>query len=104
MIEVIHSYDLLPGVDQQAYAAWAKKAIGIALQQKGLVELRANRNLLCSPQARTVSVWQSISDWAQFNEGAWAPLEHELRTFATHFKVEVWGPSPLMPETLRPKS
>lgn len=103
MIEVIHSYDLLPDVDQQAYAAWAKNAIGIASQQKGLVELRANRNLLGSPQARTVSVWQSISDWAQFNEGSWTPLEQDLRKLATNFKIEVWGPSPLMPEALHPK-
>lgn len=102
MIEVVMSYDLLPEVDQQAYAAWAKDAIGIVLQQKGLVELRANRNLLGTPQSRTVSVWQSISDWAAFNEGQWAPLDQQLRKMATNLKVELWGPSPVMPEPVRP--
>lgn len=103
MIEVTMTYDLSPGTDPQAYAAWAKDAIGIVLQQKGLVELRANRNLLGSPQSRTVSVWQSIGDWAEFNEGQWVQLDQQLRKMATNFKVELWGASPVLPDTLRPK-
>lgn len=103
MIEVVQSYDLLPGVDQQAYAAWAKDGIGIVLQQKGLVEFRANRNLLGSPQIRTVSVWRSMTDWDEFNNGAWMQLDQQLRKMATNLKIEVWGPSSLVPEPLRPK-
>jgi hypothetical protein len=31
MIEVVLTYDLVPGVDQQAYQAWAKNAIGVTM-------------------------------------------------------------------------
>jgi len=102
MIEVIESFDLVPGVDQDAYQSWAKKAVALVLQQPGLVELRANRNILGSPQVRIVTVWKSGADWAKFGEGAWRPLESELLKFATNLKAELWGPSALVPEPLRP--
>jgi heme-degrading monooxygenase HmoA len=63
MIEVTQTYDLLPGIDQQAYGQLAKKAVAAMLQAPGLVEFRANRNMLGSPQVRTTAVWQSLDDW-----------------------------------------
>jgi hypothetical protein len=102
MIEVNLLYDLLPGIDQQAYGEWARKAIGAMLQQPGLVEFRANRNVLGSPQIRTTSVFQTLADWGKFVESTWPPLELEMHRFATNIRVEIWGPSPVVPEPLRP--
>lgn len=102
MIEAIETFDLVPAVDQDAYQSWAKKAVALVLQQPGVVELRANRNVLGSPQVRIVTVWKSSADWAQFAEGAWRSVESELRKFATNMKLELWGPSALVPEPLRP--
>ncbi|WP_062536607.1 antibiotic biosynthesis monooxygenase [Mizugakiibacter sediminis] len=102
MIEVTQTYDLLPAVDRDTYADWVKKAIGLVLKQPGLVEFRAHRNLLGSPQVRTTTVWQSGADWAHFAEGAWQTLEPELRRMATNLRIELWGPSPMVTEPLRP--
>jgi hypothetical protein len=102
MLEVCVNYDLLPGVNQDTYGGWAKKAIATMLRQHGIVEFRAHRNVLGSPEVRTTSVWRSGADWIAFAEGGWKPLEQELRGLATNVRIEVWGPSPLVPEPLRP--
>jgi heme-degrading monooxygenase HmoA len=102
MIEVVLTYDLVPGADQQAYLAWAKNAIGATMQQPGLIEFRAHRNLLGTPQVRTTTEWQSLADWETFWQGAWQPIEAALRTMATSVRVEFWGPSPVLPEPLHP--
>jgi heme-degrading monooxygenase HmoA len=102
MIECDLTYDLLPNVDTKAYVEWAKKTIGTMAKQPGMVEFRANRNVLATPQIRTVSTWNSIDDWARFNQGTWQPLQAELRGFATNIEVELWGPSPILAEPIRP--
>jgi len=103
MIENCQTYDFLPGIDQQAYSEFAKKAIGAVLQAPGLVEFRAYRNMLGSPQVRLVTVWQTLEDWARFGESAaWQALEAEMRTFIVNNHTELWGPSPVVPEPLRP--
>ena len=103
MIEVSFRYDMLPGVDIKTYAEWAKKAVAIILQQPGVVEFRASRSLLGSPQVRTSTVFQSAADWERFARGDWLPLEDQFRRFVTDLRVELWRPSPHFPETLYPK-
>ncbi len=104
MIEVNLSYDLLPNIDPKAYSEWAKKTVGRLLQAPGLVEFSANRNMLGDPQVRSTSVWKSLADWANYNESdEWRTLEEEARGFVTNIKVEIWGPSPIVPEPMRPR-
>jgi len=102
MIEVTNTYDLKTGIDLELYAKWAKEAAATIVRQPGFVELRANRNMLGSPLIRTSTCWASISDWARFAEGPWVEMEHELRTFATNLKVEMWTASPVLPAPLHP--
>jgi heme-degrading monooxygenase HmoA len=104
MIEVALLYDLDRGVDLNAYAEWAKKVIGQVLRSPGLIEFRAHRNLLGSPQIRSISVWESLADWQGFFQSeAWQAAEAELRgRFVSNFRVELWGPSPMVPEPLKP--
>ncbi len=96
------TYDLGPSVDRQAYQAWSKRTIGALMQQSGLLEFQAYRNMLGTPQIRTTIDWQSLADYEKYLQGAWQPVEAELRTMATNIRVELWGPSPLVPEPLRP--
>jgi heme-degrading monooxygenase HmoA len=91
MIEAILTWDLLPNVDQQGYGAFAQKAIGATMKAPGLIEFRANRNMLGSPQVRSTSVFKTLADWANFNDSV------EWRD-----RVEIWGPSPVLPEPVRP--
>ena len=103
MIEVNTTWDLIPDADQEAYGEFAKKAIGTILKAPGLIEFRASRNMLGAPQVRTTSVFRTLSDWAGFADSdKWRGLEAELRNFATNIRVEIWGPSPLLPEPVRP--
>lgn len=102
MLEVCVTWDLLPEASRENYGAWAKKSIATTLKQPGLVEFKANRNMLGSPEIRITSVWRSGGDWIAFAESGWKTLEQELRGLATNLRMEVWGPSPLVPEALRP--
>lgn len=104
MIEVNMTYDFLPGIGQQAYGEFVKKAIATLLQAPGLVEFRANRNVLGSPQVRSTSVWQTLADWAKFIESTeWQALDTDFRAFVTNLDVQIWGPSPIVTEPLRPR-
>jgi len=103
MIEANTTWDLFPDIDQEAYGEFAKKSIGAILKAPGIVEFRANRNMLGSPQVRSTAVYRTLADWACFTDSdEWRHLEAELRTFATNIRVEVWGPSPVLPEPVRP--
>jgi heme-degrading monooxygenase HmoA len=103
LIEVNKTFDLLPGIDKKTYGMHAKKVIDTLLKAPGLVEFRANRNVLGSPQVRLTIIWRTLADWAKFDESAerWA-LDSELLNFATNVRIEIWGPSPVVPEPLRP--
>ena len=103
MVELCVTYDIVPGVDLKAYAESSKRMIGVCLKAPGLVELRANRNFLGSPRVRTTLVWRDLSDWSSFvqtdeSSAAW----DDFSNFITNVKVDAWGPSPVMPEPLRP--
>ena len=103
MIEVNLSYDLLPNFDQKAYTEWAKKTVGGILKASGLIEFRANRNMLGDPQVRSTSVWKTLADWANYvDSDEWKTREQEARGFVKNIKVEIWGPSPIVTEPLRP--
>ena len=103
MVEGHVTWDLVPNVDLKAYGAWAQKATETTLKAPGLVEFRAHRGFMAPAQVRTTTVWQSISDWAKFIEGPWQQMETELRAFAVNMKSELWGPSPVVPDPLRPR-
>jgi len=78
MIQAVLTYDLVPSADQPAYLTWARNAIGLVMQQPGLIEFRAHRNLLGAPLFRVTIEWQSMADLEKFLLGAWQPVEAEL--------------------------
>jgi len=103
MIEVNKTYDLLPGIDQQAYLEYARSAFATMLKAPGLVEIRVYRSLLGSPQVRLTLVWETLADWAKFAESPERQkLDSGLLKFAANIGVDLWGPSATVPEPLRP--
>jgi len=103
MIEVNTTWEFLPNIDQQVYGEWAGKTVGTMLKAPGLVEFRAQRNILGTPQVRSTSVSKTLSDWATYTDSdEWRTLEAEVRAFATNIRVEIRGPSPVLPEPVRP--
>ncbi|MCP4723998.1 MAG: hypothetical protein GY863_03125 [bacterium] len=106
MIEVNMTWRFLPKINHNDYVSWAKEANGIMIRASGLVEFRANRNLLGSPQVRITTVWEKLADWAEFNEGKdWQTQKSILLDrFAAEIKMDIWGPSEIVPEPIRPYS
>ena len=103
MIEVNTTWDLFPDIDHEAYGDFANNSISAILKAPGIVEFRAHRNMLGSPQVRSTAVYRTLADWASFTDSdKWRHLEAELRNFATNIRVEVWGPSPVLPEPVSP--
>ena len=59
--------------------------------------------MLGSPQVRFTTVWQSLVDWAKFNESAeWQEAWAEMIPYLENLRIEIWGPSPIVPQSLRP--
>jgi hypothetical protein len=105
MIEVHLSYNVKLGFDDQGYFEWMKKAIVPALTSKGIVEVRAYRNIKENQGVLVVGLWEKLEDWAVFSQsGGWQSLISTLQsTFANNIRIEVWGPSPVIPVPLRPR-
>jgi heme-degrading monooxygenase HmoA len=103
MIEIVYTYDFLPGIDEQAYARLARKATNMMVSAQGFIEFSAHRNLVGSPHVRRTSVWESLNDWAVLAQDPdFQALTTEFRSFVTNLKVEFWGPSPYVPKPIRP--
>ena len=103
MIEVAFTYDFIPDIDERAYAKLARRANAMMLKAEGFVEFRAHRNMIGSPHVRRTSVWDSLADWANLTQNQeFQEITAEFRTFVTNLDVQIWGPSPYVPEPIRP--
>ncbi len=87
----------------EAYAAWAKTAIPKFLAVPGLVEFRAYRPITGASQVVTTYEFADLTAWA-----AWYANEeiqnviNERRTLTINEVSDLWGPSPIVPEPIRP--
>ena len=104
MIEVHISYNVKTGIDDLGYFEWIKKAIVPALKSRGAVEVRAYRNIKESQGVLVVVMWEKLEGWTEFSQSeGWSSFINPLQsTFATDVRIDVWGPSPLIPAPLRP--
>lgn len=102
MVLQVTKWDIHPDkVD--AYLEWAPGAIQRLLAVAGVLEFRAYRPHSGSFQVVTTYEFADEAAWA-----AWAAHEDikkaldELHTLALNVSREVWGPSPVVPEPIRP--
>lgn len=103
MVEIDIFFTLLPGKEQRVYEELSKAVVAMALEAPGIIEIRGNRNMLGTPQARFTTVWESLVDWAKFNESReWQDAWAEMNPYLTDFHLQIWGPSPIIPEPMRP--
>jgi heme-degrading monooxygenase HmoA len=102
MIEVAFTYDLVPEIDLKAYTDLARRATAVMKAADGFIEFRAHRNLTGSPQVRRTSVWETLTHWAAVAETReFQNLTAEFRMYVTNLDVQLWGPSPFVPEPIR---
>jgi quinol monooxygenase YgiN len=85
------------------YLKWTEGAIKRTLTVPGVVEFRAYRPVTGMSQIVTTYEFADMASWAawQSNEDL-QKVTNELRTLALNVNIEVWGPSPIIPEPIRP--
>lgn len=95
-------WDIRPGMETE-YASWAVTAVRRLLSVPGVVEFRAFRPIT---GCRQVAVTYEFADMEAF--GSWYSHEDTKQTFSdgnnymVNRKTELWGPSPVVPEPIRP--
>ena len=102
MVLYVRKYDIRPGKAEE-FAEWAKSARDRMFAVPGIVELRAYRPATGNRQVVVTYEFADMSAWAawQSNEDI-QKLGDEARTYITNVSRELWGPSPIIPEPIRP--
>ena len=102
MVLHIMKWDIHPD-KKDAYSQWTAGAIQRTLASPGVVEFRAYRPATGTSQVVVTYEFSGMADWAawQEHENVQNVLD-ELRTLAFNVNIEVWGPSRVVPEPIRP--
>jgi quinol monooxygenase YgiN len=87
----------------EAYAAFAQRAIAQTLAVPSVAEFRGYRPASGSFQVVITYEFADMAAWAAwYSHDDVQQVVTELRTLATDVDMEVWGPSPVVPQPIRP--
>jgi len=88
---------------KEAYMEWTKGAIARTLGAGGVVEFRAYRPATGTSQVVVTYEFANMAAWETWygHEDVQSVLE-ELHTLATDVSLDLWGPSPVVPDPIRP--
>ena len=79
------------------YPKWAETAVKRSITP-GVVQFRAYRPITGNYQVVTTYEFADLAAWTKWQADANVQkVLDELRIFAVHINIEVWGPSPLVP-------
>lgn len=102
MVLVVIKWDIHPD-KTEAYLKWVPNAIQRNLAAPGVVEFRAYRMYVGSPQIVTTYEFVDLAAWAAWQASAEVQqVLAELHILAQNVTSEVWGPSPVVPAPMRP--
>ena len=102
MVLYVMSWNIHPDKEKE-YPKWAQSFIERSLEVPGVVEFRGYRTVSGRSQVvvtiefadmNTFAAWQSNQDVQKITAEAFA--------MTLNLKVELWGPSPIVPEPIRP--
>lgn len=102
MVIWLMKWDIRPGMEDE-YANWAQSAVKKLLSVPGVIEFRAFRPITGCHQ---VSVMYEFEDMQAFD--SWYSNEDTKKGLAdgqvyiANCKTDLWGPSPVVPEPIRP--
>lgn len=102
MVLYVVKWDIHPDkVD--AYMEWLKTAVPRTLAAPGVIEFRAFRGFAGAQQIIATYEFADMAAWAawQMNEDS-QKVWTELHTLALNVTAEIWAPSPVTPEPIRP--
>ncbi len=104
MVGYVLKYDIYPE-KTEAFLKWAKEsAIPRILKIPGLVEFCSYRPVTGPNQVASTYFFKdaaAVAAWLAHPE--FDKMTTELRSYATNVNGELWNPSPVVPEPLRPK-
>ena len=102
MVLYVTQWNVLPD-KVEAYTEWAGSAIQRVLAVSGVVEFRGYRPATGASQVVVTYEFTDLATWASWyaHEDVQKVFD-ELRTFVTNVKLELWGPSPIVPKPIRP--
>ena len=98
----VGKYDIRPEKAGE-YEEWAKSAMGRMFAVPGIVELRAYRPVTGSYQVAVTYEFADMNAWAAWSSNEdMLKLWDEARAYITNVSYELWGPSPIISEPIRP--
>ena len=102
MVLYVSRWDIHPN-KKEAYTEWSNSAVRRSLGIPGVVEFRAYRSILGKSQVVITYEFADLDAWAAWraNEDMQKVID-ELYTLANNVNSELWGPSPVVPEPIRP--
>ena len=86
----------------EAYTAWAQSAIRRTLAAGGVTEFRAYRPASGGSEVVVTYEFTDMAAWAVwYDHDDVQRVVNELRTLANNVTMELWGPSPIVPQPIR---
>ena len=86
-----------------AYAAWAQNAIRRTLAAGGVTEFRGYRPASGPAEVVVTYEFADMAAWAAwYDHDDVQQVIAEVHTLATDVTTELWGPSPIVPQPIRP--
>ena len=105
MVLYVMRFNILPDkVDK--YNKWIDNYYRLTLAVRGVVELRGYRTL-ASSQGHVVVTYEfkNMGTWAKWrSHKEITKFLDELSKLVTNMTFELWGPSPIVPEPIRPEN
>jgi antibiotic biosynthesis monooxygenase (ABM) superfamily enzyme len=104
MVLYVQKYDIDPAKAAD-YIDWAKSAIPRILSVPGVVEFRGYRPAAGDSQIAVTYEFADMVSWAEWQASETIQqVLVEARTYMINFSTELWGPSPVVPDPIRPGS
>ena len=87
----------------ESYSAWAQSAIRRTLAAGGVTEFRGYRPASGAFEVVVTYEFADMAAWATWHgRDDVQQVIAELRTMTSHVTVDLWGPSPIVPQPIRP--
>jgi antibiotic biosynthesis monooxygenase (ABM) superfamily enzyme len=101
MVMQVMKFDIHPD-KTEAYVKWSAGAIKDTMGAPGEVEMRAYRTAAGTHQSVITFEFADLAAWAVWSSSEESQrVLREMHTLTLNLEIEVWGPSPLVPQPVR---
>jgi len=102
MVLWVMKYDINPA-KLDSYAEWAQGAVPTLIGAGGVVELRGYRPVTGSRSVVVTYEFADLAAWqAWYDSEAVQGILESSASMLLNLETELWGPSPVLPQPIRP--